>query len=744
MPRLLALCSSLLFGCSLLNPEPPVDGDRDGSSPPADCDDTLRDVHPGAPELCDGLDNDCDGAVDEGWDEDADGFKTCGAAPDCDDTNPAAFPGAVDVCDGADNDCNGLIDDGDAVDADGDGWCTGVDCDDSDPAIHPEVAELCDGVDQDCNGAIDDGFDEDLDGYAGCGGPDCDDLDPAVNPGAAEVCDGVDQDCDGPIDEDFDLDGDGHSSCSTPPDCDDSAAWVHPGAPEQCNGADDDCDGVVDEDTTEDLDGDGLGACSGDCDDSDPSIHPGALERPGGVDDDCDGEVDEPYEGSLSAAVFGPTASGSASQEHFGQSLSTAGDFNGDGLSDFASGSGSFAVGTGRVHLVLGSVWTAAAPPANVSIHATIDGDAQGVYLGERVDLGDINGDGYDDLIVGKPMFNSDALPTGAVYVWFGGPNPPGGTWSLASADVVIFGEEPTEQCGTAVAALGDVNGDGIGDLGLTCPWYSATAGPFQGRMLTFFGRTNWSPVLDGSDADASVVGATADGGIGQALIGDFDADGDGLMDALLSSSGWSSNAGRVGLLRGGPTRWFPGRSFQAVDALYTGSAGTRLGEHLAAGDGDGDAFDDLLLGSPQAGSTAGTAGAVRGAATMTGGTATSAFSYWVSGSAATEMAGSAAAFVDLDGDGARDVAIGLPGYDGAGGDSGRVLVWYGPLTSLSGSVAPASADLTILGAAQGDFLGGSLVALPDFNGDGAEDLVVASPYAGASASGSVTIVPGF
>jgi len=92
-------------------------------------------------------------------DKDGDGFSACTLPPDCDDDDPTVHPGAPEICDGKDNNCNCLVDDGVAVDADGDGFTTcGGDCDDSDASVNPGAAEVCDGRDNNCSGSIDEGF----------------------------------------------------------------------------------------------------------------------------------------------------------------------------------------------------------------------------------------------------------------------------------------------------------------------------------------------------------------------------------------------------------------------------------------------------------------------------------------------------------------------------------------------------------------------------------------------------------
>jgi large repetitive protein len=352
------------------------DSDGDGFMGEDDCDESSPLVNAGAAELCDGLDNDCDGDVDEDvesffyLDVDSDGFGDSGEGieacdipdghsligGDCDDGRADVYPGAPELCDGLDNNCDGQTDENGVFtqyqDADGDGYgqtdlamesCESLeghvlesgDCDDGSGEAHPDAPEQCDGLDNDCDGEVDEGLgqtwylDSDNDGFGDASnttdacmvpvghsedGTDCDDSDSFIFPGAEEVCDYLDNDCDGDIDEGAgvgasvwfaDADGDGYGdpslsteSCSQPPgyvavdtDCDDSSDSTHPGAAETESSSL----------CMSDSDGDGYGDSSpgfgvepgGDCDDTAIGLNPAADEVCNGIDDNCDLSVDD-------------------------------------------------------------------------------------------------------------------------------------------------------------------------------------------------------------------------------------------------------------------------------------------------------------------------------------------------------------------------------------------------------------------------------------------------------------------
>ncbi len=299
----------LTFPWSVL-PLTQIDDDGDGyTEEEGDCDDADPSLYPTAEEVVDSIDNDCNGYVDDQtpyFDDDGDCFcetlpcngtiTTCDvlAGGDCNDASGLDYPNGEERCDGLDNNCDGTVDEYTAVDAtvwyvdvdlDGFGSSAAVqpactqpvgyagndgDCDDNDATVNPAATEQPNGVDDDCDGIVDDNtvnYDDDADGFTENDG-DCDDTTPMVNPAQTEVINAIDDDCNGLMDDQtviYDDDGDGYSENQG--DCDDANPNVSPIVLEVCgNGIDDNCNGTENEinaidciDFYHDADGDGFG-----------------------------------------------------------------------------------------------------------------------------------------------------------------------------------------------------------------------------------------------------------------------------------------------------------------------------------------------------------------------------------------------------------------------------------------------------------------------------------------------------
>jgi len=398
------------------------DNDGDFFNCLADCNDADSTVFPNATEVvCDGVDNDCNVGTLDVVDNDSD-FFDCNS--DCDDANPAIKPGALEFCfDGIDNNCDGFVDASDdecacpsPIDLDGDGYrCT--DCNDGAIAINPGAIELCnDGIDNDCNPFTPDIFDLDEDGDT-CD-VDCLDTDPLRNGAAIELCnDGVDNDCDTLIDNADpdctgcpDVDGDGYPAGSCGVDCLDSDPNVNPGATEVCNdGIDNDCDpGTLD---LADADGDGED-CTTDCNDNDASIGTSAPESCADmIDNDCDGMIDTV---TLDSALV-----------RFGDSVKFNGIFGDSGLgiswtaetfNDAGWGNGLYGIGY--------QVGPPGSGAESLLLTDVVEG-ADAVYTRARFAIPDVSGvnalyigadydDGYVAWINGVEVYRSPEMPVGA------------------------------------------------------------------------------------------------------------------------------------------------------------------------------------------------------------------------------------------------------------------------------------------------------------------------------------------
>ncbi|GGM98143.1 hypothetical protein GCM10010967_34950 [Dyadobacter beijingensis] len=392
-------------------------------------------------------------------------------------------------------------------------------------------------------------------------------------------------------------------------------------------------------------------------------------------------------------------------EAQYGWAVNCAGDVNGDGYSDLVVGARYFDKGQnneGAAFIHHGSANGLLSTPA-----ATIESDQSDAWLGSSVaSAGDVNGDGHSDIIVGAYAFDNGQADEGLVLVYHGGPTGVG-----TAGFTQILGSEAFGQLGCAVASAGDVNGDGYDDVIVGANYYDMGQVD-EGLAFLYYGsaaglNTNTAVILQENKAGAR---------FGAAVAGAGDVNGDGYADVIVGADTYANGQayeGAVFIYHGSAA----GLSTQAAIHFERNFADSYMGGSVAcAGDVNRDGYADVIVGADGVNSAyvyKGSANGLTGNPTI----------LQILNQPDARFGGCVASAGDVNGDGYADVIVGADWYDEGQTDEGAAFIFHGSAagTSTNAAVKFQSNQTNAL-------MGRSVAGAGDINGDGYADVLVSAP----------------
>jgi hypothetical protein len=450
---------------------------------------------------------------------------------------------------------------------------------------------------------------------------------------------------------------------------------------------------------------------------------------------------------------------GEDANDYAGGSVAGVGDVNGDGYDDFivgADGDDDGGSAAGQIYLILGKASGWAMDTDLSAASASFWGEDASDNAGVSVaGAGDVNGDGYDDFLVGAYADDDGGSMAGQAYLILGKASGWAMDTDLSAVSASFWGEDANDYAGGSVAGAGDVNGDGYDDF-LIGAYGDDDGGSAAGQAYLILGKASgWAMDTDLSAASASFWGEDADDRAGGSVAGAGDVNGDGYDDFIVGADGdddGGSEAGQTYLILGKASGWAMDTDLSAASASFWGEDASDYAGYSMAGAGDvnGDGYDDFLVGAygdDDGGGMAGQAYLILGKASgwaMDTDLSAASASFW--GEDGGDSAGwSVAGAGDVNGDGCDDFLVGAYYDDDGGSNAGQTYLILGKASGWAIDTDLSTASASFCGEDAGDNAGYSVASAGDVNGDGYDDILIGASGdddGGSSAGQTYLILP--
>ncbi|MFZ1306639.1 MAG: integrin alpha, partial [Ferruginibacter sp.] len=421
--------------------------------------------------------------------------------------------------------------------------------------------------------------------------------------------------------------------------------------------------------------------------------------------------------GGLAAAPVSTPDDANQTDVRFGWSVAAAGDVNGDGFSDIIIGAWMYNDGA-IIHEGLAFIYHGSAAGLSATPNSTPDdADQLGAHFGYSVACaGDVNGDGYSDVIIGAFQYDDGFADEGKVFVYHGSAS----GVSAAPNNTPDDANQAAAYFGYSVAAAGDVNGDGYSDVIIGAYGFNDGANTDEGQAFVYFGSATGLPAIPDYTADDA---DQANAFFGAAVASAGDVNGDGYSDVIIGAPFYNdgfSDEGKAFVYHGSAAGLAatPNSTPDDADQIFA-----HFGISIAsAGDVNGDGYSDIIIGAwsfDDGFVDEGKAFVYHGSAT--GLSATPNSTPDDADQASVRFGISVAGAGDVNGDGYGDVIIGAYQFDDGFVDEGKAFVYHGSATGLSTSPNSTPDDADQLDAR----FGVSVAGAGDVNGDGYSDVII-------------------